>query len=42
MITAKFLEIISESGHSITLSGSHLIYEKTKGYIKGFYFAKSV
>lgn len=34
---AKFFEILTETGHSITLSGNHLIYEKKKGYLKAEY-----
>jgi hypothetical protein len=37
MFLAKFLEIKTGSGHSITLTPNHLIYEKTKGYIKAEY-----
>ena len=34
LIEAEFLEIKTESGHSISLTHNHLIYEKTKGYLK--------
>ena len=34
LIKAEFLEIKTESGHSISLTDNHLIYEKTKGYLK--------
>ncbi len=37
MIIARFLEIVTESGHFITLTQNHLIFEKTKGYIKAEY-----
>ena len=36
LIESEFLEInkINKSGHSISLTHNHLIYEKTKGYLK--------